>query len=83
MPPQVQNNEDEPNPHDVLLPSMLAQWEREHVIDANAVAQLCMQPTSGEGEELKCLTAPLAARCIYLGAGCSKKKHAELYETGS
>ena len=49
MPPRVQNDEDEPGPYEVLLPSILAQVEREHVTDRNAVAQLCMPPASGEG----------------------------------
>ena len=53
MPPKVQNNEDEPDPHDVLLLSILAQLEREHVIDGNAVAQLHMQPTSEMARRLR------------------------------
>ena len=42
-------NEDEndPDPHEVLLPGTLAQLHKEHAIDRDAVAQLHKQPVGG------------------------------------
>ena len=37
-------DENEPAPHEVLLPGILAQWHKEHVIDGDAVAPLHKQP---------------------------------------
>ena len=117
VPPNVQNNEDEPDPHDVLLPNILAQLDRERVVDGNAHATnwwrrklkwLVGYPwdcaslgSQGKFDRIVCchrlLSMSLLPRspssrvpprsppawCICVGPGCSKKKHAERYETGS
>ena len=78
MPPTVQDHEqDESNPHDVLLPSIPAQFQREHVIDGNAVAQGRMHPTSGEGNTISGLQHHyLVGYRAWLGAQAAIKKAA-------
>ena len=48
--------ENDPDPHEVSVPGVLAQLHKEHVIDGDAVAQLHKQPVSGNKQQPACAT---------------------------